>query len=156
MTPAGATQERVAKRRNGLRANALAAIVMLLVVYALGVIAGVVPASRAPGRGLPAIPAVWAVVTQGPAVVSVHAVIGTLLVTTGVSALARAAVLRRAGWSALCAAALAGILAAWIAGAALAGHYSATALLTMALADAAAIACYAILLFRLPRTPRAR
>lgn len=70
----------------GLRANCFAGLVMLLFELGLGVAANLtakLPATNT-GRSLPA--AFGAAITGGPVVLSVHAVLGTLLLATGVAA----------------------------------------------------------------------
>lgn len=131
-----------------MRASALAAIMMLLAAYALGIIAGVSRTGLSAGRGLPAVAAFWAVVTGGPIVLAIHALLGTLIIVTAVATAVRAAGLQHGTILVLALIALLCVVAAWVAGADLVSRYAAPALLAMAFGDAAAIACYAVIVFR--------
>ncbi|MHB1533487.1 MAG: hypothetical protein ACYC1D_02560 [Acidimicrobiales bacterium] len=126
----------------GLRANCFAGLVMLLVELALGVAVNLtakLPATDT-GRSLPA--AFAASITGGPVVLSAHAVLSTLLVATGVAAVAT----RRPLLIAATAVALASIVAAWLSGARFVGAPSNAASRAAAFATLA----YALVLFVSP------
>ncbi len=86
-------------------------------------------------------------VADGPVGLSRHALVGTLLVITGISALVRAVLTRSPVSICLTEAALLAILAAWSSGPRFVGAMSKGPSLTMAMATGVALLCYAILLF---------
>jgi hypothetical protein len=81
-----------------LRANSLAAVVMLLTEYALGTWVNLYARLPASDHGHGSLAAFGSAVANGPAVLAVHAVLGTLLLITGITAVVRAAMARRAAW----------------------------------------------------------
>jgi hypothetical protein len=143
-------------RVSGLRSNSLAAIVMLLAEFGLGqgvsLYAG--PPASDHGKGL--LAAFGGAVTDGPVVLVLHALLGTLLLVTGVAAVARAVLVRRMPLIAAAGTALLAILVAWLSGARFAGHTNDGASLAMALATGLALLCYAVILFIAPRESRER
>jgi len=90
-------------------------------------------------------------VTGGPVVLAAHALLGTVLLITGVSALARAARIRQPALILITATAFFGIVTAWLSGARFVGTMANGASMTMAIATAASILCYALILFIVPR-----
>lgn len=136
---------------NGLRANALAAIVLLLLEYGLGMGVNLFvvlpPADH--GKAVPG--AFAAAVDGGPPAVAAHALLGTLLLLTASAALVRALVARSRPLAGLTLAALLAMVAAWVGGASFVGDGSNAASLAMALAAGAAILCYAVVLHVAPR-----
>jgi hypothetical protein len=140
------------KTVDGLRINAFAAIVTLLVESGLGIgvnLYATLPPTLS-GRSLSS--AFRESVTGGPAVLTLHALLGTLLLLSGISALVRAIVLRRNWTIAVTTVALLSIMVAWISGSKFVACGSAASSLSMALATAVAIACYAFILFVLPKS----
>jgi hypothetical protein len=137
----------------GLRANAFAAVVMLLIELGLGV--GVNLYSNLPasdhGKGL--LTAFGAAVTGGPVALTLHALLGTLLLITGIAAVVRATLARRTLLICIAILAFVAILVAWVTGTEFVGDMSNGKSLVMAVATALAILCYATLLFIAP-TPR--
>jgi hypothetical protein len=129
------------KRIAGLRANAFAATVMILVEFGLGV--GVNH-----GKGL--VAAFGASVAGGPIVLTLHALLGTLLMVTGVSVVVRASLARQVTLVAVATLALSAILVAWVAGARFVGDMGNGTSLVMALATGVALLCYATILFITP------
>jgi hypothetical protein len=142
-----------ATRINTLRANSFAAVVMLLVELGLGL--GVNLYANLPtsdhGKGLFA--AFGRAVTGGPLVLTLHAVLGTLLLITGISAVVRASLTGRTPLITAAGVALLAILAAWASGARFVGDMGNAPSLTMGLATGLALLCYATILFIAPRTP---
>jgi hypothetical protein len=137
---------------NGLRTNSFAAVVMLLIEFALGVgvnIDAKLPASDF-GKGL--FPAFGGAVTGGPIVLTLHALLGTILLITGISAVVRASLARRPLLIGITSIALLAIIVAWLSGSTFVGDTAARASLAMALATGLTIACYALILFVVPRT----
>ena len=136
-----------------LRTNSFAAVVMLVIELGLGV--GVNLYSNLPasdhGKGL--LTAFGAAVTGGPLALTLHALLGTLLLITGIAAVVRATLARRTLLIGVAILAFVAILVAWVTGTKFVGDMSAGTSLLMALATALAILCYATLLFIAP-TPR--
>ncbi len=138
------------KRITGLRANSFAATVMLLIEFGLGVgvnLYAEVPASDH-GKGL--VAAFGASVTGGPLVLILHALLGTLLIVTGVSVVVRASLARQLTLVAIATIALSAILLAWVSGGRFVGDMGNGASLVMALATGVAVLCYATILFITP------
>jgi hypothetical protein len=133
----------------GLRANALAGLIMLLIEYSLGISANLYSTLPAADRGKTLFAGLGAAVGNGPLLVTLHALLGTLLVVTGIAAVVRASRLGRRPQSALSGTALLATLVAWLSGSAFVGHQKAAASLAMALAAAVAMLCYALLIFTL-------
>jgi hypothetical protein len=76
-----------------------------------------------------------------------HALLGTLLIVTGISATVRAGLSRQAPLVAIATVALLAIIAAWLSGARFVGDMRNGPSLVMALATGVAILCYATILF---------
>ncbi|QDZ15888.1 hypothetical protein [Humibacter ginsenosidimutans] len=134
----------------GMRGTLLAGILMLLTEYALGVLTQLYGRAPASDDGLSVFGAFWASVVDGPVLLTLHAIVGTLLIANGVTAVIRAIRLRGGGLIGLTIAAALCMLAAWGAGSSLVAGYGVVSLLIMALGAAAAIGCYAVALFRIP------
>jgi hypothetical protein len=148
------TTSRVAGRKSveGLRVNSFAAIVLLLVEFGLGIGVNLYATLPAKVSGGSLSSAFRESVTGGPVLLAVHAVLGTLLLLTGIGALVRAVVLRRRWTIAVTSIAFLSIMTAWISGSKfVAGRHAANSL-SMALATAVTIACYAFILFVLPKS----
>jgi hypothetical protein len=120
---------------------------MLLIEYSLGISANLYSTLPAGDRGKTLLAGVGAAVGNGPLLVTLHAILGTLLLVTAIAALVRASRLGRRPLIALSATALLAILIAWLSGSAFVGHQKAPASLTMALAAAVAIVSYALVIF---------
>ena len=149
-----------AKRVRGLRANSFAAIVILLIEYGLGMwinLYGHLPSS---GRGAGLAGGFARAVADGPVGLSIHALLGLLLIASASTALVRSILVRRPALTALTAIALAAIVSAGISGARFVGRDDNGSSMSMAVAAGVAIAVYALTLFRsatslskkLPRT----
>jgi hypothetical protein len=140
-----------AGRLNGLRANSLAAIVMLLIEFGLGVGVNIYAKLPSADSGKSLLPAFGRAVTGGPIVLTLHALLGTLLLITGISAVVRAALIRNNVLLAVASVALVAIIVAWLSGARFVGDAADGASLAMALATGVTILCYVIILFVAPR-----
>ena len=151
----GLTPEVMVKRVGGMRANSLAAVVMLLFQYCLGISVNLYSAPPASDHGKSLFPAFGAAVGDGPVLLSLHALLGTLLLITAVVAVVRATRLGAPLLIALSVVAFVAIIAAWMSGSKFVGHIDNGSSLAMALATALAILCYVIALFVLG-LPRAR
>jgi hypothetical protein len=138
-----------------LRASTLAALVVLLLQYGLGIGANLYGTLPASDRGKSIFPAFAAAITNGPNIVIAHAVLGTLLLVGAVTVLIRAVRTYLLPLIALAALALAAIIAAWFSGARFVGTSTNGASLAMAIATAVAILAYILILF-LVATPAAR
>jgi hypothetical protein len=134
-------------RITALRANALAAVVMLLIQYCLGISVNLYSTLPASDRGKALFASFTSAVGGGPLLLSLHALLGTLLLITASAALLRSSRLGTTPPIALSALALVAIIVAWLAGSAFVGHTKNASSLTMALAAAVAIACYAVIIF---------
>jgi hypothetical protein len=144
-----------APRIRGLRANALAAVVMLLVQYCLGISVNLYSTLPASDHGKSLFSGFTSAVGDGPLLLSLHALLGTLLLITASAALVRSLRLGATPPIALTAVALLAIIVAWLAGSAFVGHMKNSTSLTMALGTAVAILCYALVIFvrTSPRSP---
>jgi hypothetical protein len=131
----------------GLRGNALAALVMLILQYGLGVGANLYATLPRADHGKGLFHAFGAAVAHGPIIVTLHALLGTLLLGAAVGVLARGLRARRAPLAALAGIALAAIAVAWLAGARFVATTSNGASLAMGLAAGAAILSYTLILF---------
>lgn len=148
------TEERVApsslKALNGLRTNSFAAVVMLLLEFGLGVGVNLYATLPTSDHGKALFPAFGSAVTGGPVVLAVHAVLGTILLITGVSAVVRAALLRQTALIVITGASLLGIVVAWLSGARFVGTMANGASLAMSIATGVSLLCYALVLFIVP------
>jgi hypothetical protein len=138
-----------------LRASTLAALVVLLLQYGLGIDANLYATLPASDNGKSIFPAFAAAITSGPDIVIAHAVLGTLLLIGAVTVLVRALGSHLLPLIALAVLALAAIIAAWLSGARFVGTTTNSASLAMAIATAVAIVAYILILF-LAGTPAAR
>ncbi len=136
-------------RVRGLRGNTFAAIVMLLVQYGLGIAVNLYSTLPASDRGKSTFGSYESAVGNGPLLLSLHAVLGTLLLITASAAVIRAIRLTGARYVIPTAVALTAILTAWVAGARFVGDMKNGASLAMALATAVAILCYALVILLL-------
>jgi hypothetical protein len=135
-----------AARMTGLRANSFAAIVILLTEYGLGAwvnLYGHLPASD---HGASIATGFARAVSKGPAGLSIHAVLGAILVISAVTAIVRAALIRRPVLVGATAIGLAAIVVAALSGASFVGDGSDGASMSMAVAAGIAIGAYALVL----------
>jgi hypothetical protein len=137
----------VTDRSLGLRANSLAATVMLLVQYCLGIWTAFRAGPPASAIGRPLFSAFGAAVADGPVVLTLHALLGTLLLGTSATALVRSVRLRHTPAIALTAVALLAIVGAWVSGATYVGRLTSSSTIAMAFATALALLCYALVIF---------
>lgn len=142
-----------AGRVRGLRANALAGLVMLLVEYGLGMWTNVYAKLPAADQGKATLAAFGNAVTQGPVGLALHALLGTLLIVTAVSVVVRATLVRQSQLIVVGCVGLAAILAAWLSGATFVGNADNGASFAMALATGVAILAYATIVFIAVPTP---
>lgn len=143
------TSERPAGRVRVLRRASLAAFVFFLIQYGLGMYVNLyvtVPGADH-GQGL------GKAISNGPAALSVHAVLGLLLILNAIGLLVEALITRH--WAVLTAAAiaLAAIIGAAAEGTRFVGQGPAAASMTMAVLAGAAMLCYGTVIYLLP-SPR--
>ena len=142
-----ASRQNIAAGVRGLRANALAGLIMLLIEYSLGIAVNLYSKLPRSDHGKTLFSGFGAAVGNGPLLVAVHALLGTLLLITGIAAVTRAARLGVRPLIALSGVALLATLVAWLSGSEFVGHMKNGASLTMALAAAVAILSYALVIF---------
>lgn len=135
---------------SGLRANSLAALVMLVVEFGLGLGANLYASLPATDHHRGALAAFGRAVADGPVVVSVHALLGTLLLAAGISAVVRASLARRAPLVVAAGTALLAIIVAWGSGTRFVGTIDNGASLAMGLATGLAVLAYSVILFITP------
>jgi hypothetical protein len=133
-----------------LRINSFAAAVMLVLEFGLGMWTNLYANLPASDHGKTMFAAFGHAVADGPVGLSLHAIVGTLLVVAGISAVVRAVFTRSPLSICFTGVALLAILAAWSSGARFVGDMSKGPSLTMAIATGVALLCYAILLFVSP------
>jgi hypothetical protein len=130
-----------------LRRASLAVLVLLVLEYGIGMYVNLyvtVPGADH-GGGL------GAAIANGPAVLSLHAVIGPLLALGALGVLVRAAVLRRWAVAATSAAGLFAIAFAAVTGIAFASTGDAADSMAMSVMTGVALVCYAAILYATPR-----
>ena len=145
-----------AARNGGLRANALAAVVMLLIQYGLGMWVDLYATLPEKGDGKGTFAAFGDAVAHGPAGLALHAVLGTLLLVTAIALIVRAALARNAAAAVIGAVAFLAIVAAWLSGARFVGTGADGASFGMAVATGVALLGYVVLLFVPGLTGRVR
>jgi hypothetical protein len=146
MSAAPVERHAAAARMTGLRANSFAAIVILLTEYGLGTwvnLYGHLPASD---HGASIATGFARAVSKGPAGLSIHAVLGAILVISAVTAIVRAALIRRPVMVGATAVGLAAIVVAALSGASFVGDGSNGASMSMAVAAGIAFGAYALVL----------
>ena len=136
-----------------LRGNSFGAIVMLLVQYGLGMwvnLYGQLPASD---HGASLVTGFTRAVSRGPVGLSIHAILGVLLLASAAAALVRAIRIRRSNLIGPAIVGLVAIAVAGLSGARFVGSMTNSASITMALAAAVAIGAYAVILLIPPQQP---
>jgi hypothetical protein len=137
----------IATKVSGLRANCLAAVVMLLIEFVLGIWVNLYAQLPSSDSGHGPLSAFGRAVADGPVMLGIHALLGTLLLITAIAAVVRAALARRAAWIAVAAVALLAIAVAWFSGTRFVGHPASGASFSMAVATAVALLGYVVILF---------
>jgi hypothetical protein len=141
--PAGA---RAATEVRGLRANRFAAVVILAVEYGLGIwvnLYGPLPVSD---RGASIAIGFARAIGKGPVGLSVHALLGAILIVSALTAVVRAVLVRRPALIGATAAGLAAVVMAAFSGASFVGDGSNSSSMGMAVAAGVAVAAYALVL----------
>lgn len=131
----------------GLRANSLAALVILLVEYGLGIwvnLYGQLPASD---NGASLSAGFGRAVADGPVGLSIHAVLGAALVVSAVTCVVRSFLARRPVLISAGIVGLAAVVIAALSGARFVGQGTNATSMSMAIAAGVAIGAYAFMLF---------
>jgi hypothetical protein len=139
----------------GLRANSFAAVVILLVEYGLGIWVNLYGRLPASDHGANLAAGFGRAVAGGPAGLSIHAVLGAVLVVSAAIALARSILIRRVTLIALTSVGLLSIAAAALSGARFVGNGDNASSMTMAVAAGTAIGAYALVLLVTAAVPAA-
>lgn len=149
----GSGEARNASTGRGLRANSLAALMILLIEYGLGIwvnLYGQLPASD---NGASLSAGFGRAVADGPIGLSIHAVLGAVLIVSAVTAVVRSFLARRPVLVGAAIVGLAAVAIAALSGARFVGHGSDATSMTMAIAAGVAIGAYALMLFLPARAP---
>jgi hypothetical protein len=131
----------------GLLPNAFAAVVMLLLEFGLGIWVNLYAQIPTADKGRGTFAAFGAAVANGPVALTLHALLGTLLLVTAIALVFRAVLARNAAVIVTGAVALLAIIGAWLSGARFIGDAANGASFGMAIATAVALLCYVIILF---------
>jgi hypothetical protein len=123
--------------------------VILLIQYCLGISVNLYSTLPAADHGKSLFGGFTSAVGNGPVLLTVHALLGTLLLITAVAALIRSSRLAAPPPIALTAVALVAIVVGWLSGSEFVRHMKSGASVAMALATAVAILCYALVIFLL-------
>lgn len=145
--PAAGRAGAATRADRGLRPNAFAAVVMLLLEYGLGIWVNLYAKIPASDQGKGIFAAFGAAVADGPVGLALHALLGTLLLVTAAILVIRAVLARKAATIAIGVVALLAIITAWLSGARFTGSGAGGASFTMAMATGVALLCYVAILF---------
>ncbi len=132
----------------GLRINAFAVLVMLLIEYSLGMWVNLGITLPASDRGANVATAIGRAIVNGPIGLTLHALLGLFLVAGAVAALVRAVRIGWALWTVMTGIGLAAVVLAAVSGARFVGSSDNGASVSMALFAAVAMFSYALILFR--------
>lgn len=146
MSTVGADSEVLTKRTAALRGNSFGGVVMLLIQYGLGIWVNLYATLPTSDEGSNVVSGVARTITNGPVVLSMHAILGIALILTASAAVFRAAQIGRSVVTAAAVTALIAILLAALNGARFVGNGDNGASFIMAVATAVAIFCYACVL----------
>jgi hypothetical protein len=152
-TTAEQVPQLASKRINALRSNALAALVMLVLEFGLGVFVNLYATIPGSDHGATFLTALGDAIVNGPLSLAIHAVLGTLLLVTGIICVVRAALTRTAFNRVLSVIGLVGILGAWGSGVGFIGTQADGASLSMAIATGVALLSYTLVVFFTPQPP---
>jgi hypothetical protein len=130
----------------GLRFNSFAALVMVLLEYGLGIWVNLYGQLPAADHGANVGEGFARAIYNGPVGLSIHAVLGVVLLASASAALVRAILVRRAALVAAAVVGFIGILVAGLSGASFVGSGNNAASMSMAVAAGVAIGCYAFIL----------
>lgn len=137
----------MAGKVRGLRTNALAGLVMLILESGLGIWTNLYARVPASDHGKAIFAAFGGAVAHGPVGLALHALLGTMLIVTAASVVVRAALVRRTAFIVIGSVALLAILVAWFSGSKFVSDSANGASFSMAFATGVAIVGYAMILF---------
>ena len=132
-----------------LRGQAFGALVMLIIQFAIGVVVNLYVKLPKADKGSGFFTAIGRAVSNGPASLAIHAILGLVILLAAISLLVRGILARQRVVIALSAVGLLAVLAAASSGAGFVGNAKASASLGMALATAVAMLCYGTCLMAL-------
>jgi hypothetical protein len=130
----------------GLRANSFSAVAMLLIEYGLGIWVNLYARIPASDHGKGVFAAFGAAVADGPLALTLHALLGILVLVTATTMIIRAVLARKTATTVIGAVALLAVIAAWLSGARFTGDAADSASFGMAIATGVALLCYVIIL----------
>lgn len=139
-----------ARRLSGLRANSLAATVMLVIEFGIGMWVNLYASLQPAELGSNLATGFAHAIASGPVGLSIHAILGVLLIVSATIAVIRAALARRRVLIAVTAVGLAAMVFAALGGARFIGDRAADTSMSMAAGTGVAILCYALVLFITP------
>lgn len=153
MTPSDATGNPAApasstSRNRGVRTNAFAVALLILLQYGLGMWVNLYDTTPVSGRGKGPFAAFGAAVAHGPVALTLHALLGTLLVLSAIALVIRAVLARKTAATVLSGVGLVAIISAWFAGASFVSSGKDGASYGMAVSAGVALLCYLTILFR--------
>jgi hypothetical protein len=146
---AGSAAGPSARRLDRLRGASMGALVMLIVQFAVGMIVNLYATLPAADHNAGFWPAIGRALADGPAALTVHAALGLLLIVSAVALVVRAAACRYVPMIILSSIGLLAILAAAASGSRFVSTGLNSASITMSLATAVAMLCYAVSLYLL-------
>lgn len=142
------------RKISNLRTNSFAALVLLLLEIAIGMGVNLFTTLPANGAGKSLFVAFGKAVTYGPLALTIHALLGTVIVISGITAVVRAVTLRQTMPTVLSCVAILAILVAWLSGSGFVGEGDNGSSMSMAVASVVAVFCYAYILFLMSALPR--
>jgi hypothetical protein len=131
----------------GLRLQLYIVVALLAIEIVLGVAVTLFAKLPASDKGTSLFTAFGGAIASGPANLTIHAIVGTLLVLAGISVIIRAARSRTALQIVLSIIGMVGLLGAWTAGTGFVGHQVDGASFGMALSAGIALLAYVTALF---------
>jgi hypothetical protein len=146
----------VAKKLRGIRANSLAASVMLLIELGLGLSVNLYTNLPGSDQGKGVVAAIGLAVTGGPIALTLHALLGTVLLLSAITLVVRTWSIHRTLLLVAAIVGLVAILMAWFSGARFVGTMANGASMAMGLATGVALFCYVLVLFVTPTNSQGR
>lgn len=147
MSAVVADPQRAVTRLRGLRANSLAAVVILLIEYGFGTWVNLYGRLPSSDHGANIASGFARAVSKGPVGLSIHALLGVILIVSAISAVVRAVLVRRPALVGAAAVSLVAIVVAAVSGASFVGNGNDGVSMSMAVAAGIAIGPYALILF---------
>ena len=130
-----------------LRGASMGALVMLILQFAIGMIVNLYATIPAGDKGSGFWSAIGRALADGPASLTVHAILGLLLVVTAVTLVVRAAASRLVPVIVTSSIGLLAVLGAAASGSRFVGTQASSASISMAVLTALAMLCYAVSLY---------